>query len=483
MSDTCGKAWLIWEVEEMLKIVPYDQNKSYRMIPHSPLVFHAAQEGIMDGERFFHVERENGEMYDLEYVDNQAWAEASPDYSTAELFRTYYSFPPYHDYDEYSHLLCFTLLEGKDRVWFEEANEYTVALTLIFLRDTEMKIFCQDERMMWFYPASDRLQVGGKMPDKDEPGLLRVIATYFSSMFNKNYDTVDSITCFHHVMLHQWIAKGRHRSARYVELNLPRDEGIGSILGTYTDLVNFMKPTGLKVTARPGTSRYSDRLLSKYFNVKMTPLDAYSRNSVISIENFLPLLICKDFSGKRVTSFKLSTLSPTFLEHLREYESFVLQGRRMLGVLLRGSDFFKANFEGGAAAIPAETAIPIIRKFFEEGGYDGIMLATEDRDFLHATKEAFPGKVITVAQERYSVSDFEVAQTISELETMRRSPEEYESYVEDTTVNYFYGIYLVSRCDTFIHSNNCCGAQLVKSFGEGILKRTYCIAEELMKKK
>ena len=467
----------------MLKIVPYDQNKSYRMIPHSPLVFHAAQEGITDGERFFHVERENGEMYDLEYVDNQAWAEASPDYSTAELFRTYYSFPPYHDYDEYSHLLCFTLLEGKDRVWFEEANEYTVALTLIFLRDTEVKIFCQDERMMWFYPASDRLQVGGKMPEKDEPGLLRVIATYFSSMFNKNYDTVDSITCFHHVMLHQWIAKGRHRSARYVELNLPRDEGIGSILGTYTDLVNFMKPTGLKVTARPGTSRYSDRLLSKYFNVKMTPLDAYSRNSVISIENFLPLLICKDFGGKRVTSFKLSTLSPTFLEHLREYESFVLQGRRMLGVLLRGSDFFKANFEGGAAAIPAETAIPIIRKFFEEGGYDGIMLATEDRDLLHATKEAFPGKVITVAQERYSVSDFEVAQTISELETMRRSPEEYDRYVEDTTVNYFYGIYLVSRCDTFIHSNNCCGAQLVKSFGEGIIKRTCCIAEELMKKK
>ena len=52
----------------------------------------------------------------------------------------------------------------------------------------------------------------------------------------------------------------------------------------------------------------------------------------------------------------------------------------MLGVLLRGSDFFKAHFEGGAAAIPADTAIPIIRKFWEEGGYDGIMLATEDRD-------------------------------------------------------------------------------------------------------
>ena len=153
----------------------------------------------------------------------------------------------------------------------------------------------------------------------------------------------------------------------------------------------------------------------------------------------------------------------------------------MLGVLLRGSDFFKANFEGGAAAVPVETAIPIIRKFLEEGGFDGIMLATEDKDILHAVKDSFPGKVITVAQERYSVRDFEVAQTISELETLRRSQEEYESYVEDTTVNYFYGVYLVSRCDTFIHSNNCCGAQLVKSFGEGIIKRTYCIAEEMMK--
>ncbi|MBR6268670.1 MAG: hypothetical protein IKR28_10125 [Selenomonadaceae bacterium] len=463
----------------MLKIVDYDKNKSYRTLPHSRVVFHAAQEGIADGERFFHVERENGEMYDLEYVDNQTWAQASPAYSTAELFRTYCSFPPYHDYDETSRSLSFSLLEGKDRVWFEEANEYTVVLTGIFLSNTDVKIFCQDERMLWFFPASDRLKVGGSMPDKDEPGLLRVIATYFSSMFNKNYDTVDSVTCFHHVMLYQWIIKDKYKSARYLELNLPRDEGIGSILGTYTDLVNFMKITGLVVTARHGTSRYSDRLLEKYFSIKMTPMDAYSRNSVISIENFLPLLICKDFGGKRVTSFKLSTLSPTFLKQLQEYESAVLRGRKMLGVLLRGSDFFKANFEGGAAAIPAEIAITIIKKFMEEDDYEGIMLTTEDSDMLRAVREAFPGKVITVAQERYSVRDFEVAQTISELETMRRSPEEYEIYVEDTTVNYFYGIYLVSRCDTFIHSNNCCGAQLVKSFGEGIIKRSYCIAENL----
>ncbi len=467
----------------MLKIVPYDPNKSYRTIIHGPVVFHAAQEGVADGERYFHVEREDGEKYDLEYVDNQEWAQASPDYSTAELFRTYCSFPPYHEYDETRRILSLTLLEGKDRVWFEEANEYTVALTEIFLWETDVKIFCQDERMLWFFPASDRLTVGGKMPEKDEPGLLRVIATYFSSMFNKNYDTVDSVTCFHHVMLYQWIFKGKYKSARYLELSLPRDEGIGSILGTYTDLVNFMKNwRRLEVTARPGTSRYSDRLLTKYFNVKMTPMDAYSRNSVISIENFLPLLICKDFGGKRVTSFNLDALSPVFLANLEEYAETVIGNKKMLGVLLRGSDFFKANFEGGAAPISAEIAIPVIRKFMEEGNYDGIMLATEDSDLLHAVRDAFPGKVITVAQERYSVRDFEVAQTISELETMRRTPEEYEAHVEDTTVNYFYGVYLVSRCDTLIHSNNCYGAQLAKSFGKGIIQRSYCIAEELMKK-
>ena len=176
---------------------------------------------------------------------------------------------------------------------------------------------------------------------------------------------------------------------------------------------------------------------------------------------------------KRVTA-----VAPEFLAHLQEYAEAVLKGKRMLGVLLRGSDFFKANFEGGAAAVPAETAIPVIARFLKEGNYDGVMLATEDKDLLHAVQDAFPGKVITISQERYSVKDFEVAQTISELETLRRSPEEYEKYVEDTTVNYFYGVYLISRCDTLIHSNNCFGAQLAKSFGEGILKRTYCIAEK-----
>ena len=461
----------------MLKILPYDKNKSYRTLMHGSDVFHAAQEGILDGEMYFHVENDEGPMYDLNYVDNQMWAADSLDYSKAELFRTYCSFPPYHDYDENSNRLCLSLFEGKDRVRIEEANEYTVVLTGIILRETDIRIFCRDERMLWFYPPSDRLTTDKNMPSGDEPGLLRIVARYFPSMFNKNYDTVDSVTCFHHVMLYQWILKGSHKTARYLELNLPRDEGIGSILGTYTDLINFMQGTGVEVTARPGSSRYSDRLLRKYFNVKLTPLDAHRRKSVICLENFLPLLICKDFGGKRVASFRLQSLNPTFLMQLQEYAQSVMQGKKMLGAMFRGSDFFKANFAGGAAPVTAEKAVAVIAKFLAEGDYDGIMLATEDNDILQAVRSAFPGKVIAVAQERYSVTDFEMARTISELETMRRTPEEYEGYVEDTTINYFYAVYLVSRCDTFIHSNNCCGAQLVKSFGEGIIKRSYCIAE------
>lgn len=100
---------------------------------------------------------------------------------------------------------------------------------------------------------------------------------------------------------------------------------------------------------------------------------------------------------------------------------------------------------------------------------------------LHAMREAFGSRLIAIAQERYSVDDFEQVETIDELEHLRRTPEEYVEYVEDTTVNYFYAIYLLSRCESLISSNLCGGAVLARVFKEGFFKRECCLAEMVMR--
>ena len=126
-----------------------------------------------------------------------------------------------------------------------------------------------------------------------------------------------------------------------------------------------------------------------------------------------------------------------------------------------------------------EDALPIIRQYYEDGDYDGIILATEDRDILKAVRESFPGKVIAIAQERYSVTDFVEYDTISSLEKSRRSQEEYNEYINDTTINYFYAIYMVSRCECVLYSNHCFGSFLMKTFGNGVIKTMHCLAEEV----
>ena len=52
----------------------------------------------------------------------------------------------------------------------------------------------------------------------------------------------------------------------------------------------------------------------------------------------------------------------------------------------------------------------------------------------------------------------------------------YEEKLEDTTVNYFYALYMLSRCDSFISSGRCNGADIVMSFNNGRFAHYYKFA-------
>ena len=115
----------------------------------------------------------------------------------------------------------------------------------------------------------------------------------------------------------------------------------------------------------------------------------------------------------------------------------------------------------------------------KEGEYDGIFLATEDKDILKKMVEAFPGRIRIIPQERYSITDFLEADvtTISELDRKRHpTKEEYDIFLEDFTVNYFYALYLLSRCESFMYSGQCGGVVMTKSLNENRFKRMWCFA-------
>ena len=465
----------------MLQIFPYDKNVSFRKLKHGRNVFHDALKGVLKGEVIFQVLNQDGEDYLLRYIDNHQWSYASEKYEKSKHWAGYSLYPPYIYYDENdTEKLCFDLFDGIRTVWFQEANEYTIVTAGLLLLHTDVNLVFRDSRVTLFYPLSERLIVSDEEPDDSDTSLLRVLNEFYPSVMLMDYHTVDQVLCFHHIFLCQWLTDLPMKNVKYAEIIAAKHEGIGSIMTVYSRYRKFFEKYDLKVTIQSGSSRYQDSMLTRYFNLEITPEDSDETNT-IQICNYYSAWFTRMIGNACRAEYNASSLNPEFRAELEEYAEAVLGKKRMLGVLLRGSDFFTSDMSGIAKPVPAKAAIPVIQKYLEEDGYDGIVLATEDIDMLHAMKEAFGKKLIAIAQERYSVADFEEASTIDELERLRRSPKEYVEYVEDTTINYFYAIYLLSRCESLIASNICGGAVLAHVFKEGSFKRDFFLSEMVMK--
>lgn len=151
----------------------------------------------------------------------------------------------------------------------------------------------------------------------------------------------------------------------------------------------------------------------------------------------------------------------------------VIGGKKTLGVLARGTDYLTANLGADRTHATADQMITVIDKWLEEDGYEKIFLATEDKDHLDKIKAAFPGKVLAISQKRIGISDLEKqgSTLIYEYEQKKYQGQAYEEALEDTTINYFYALYILSRCDSFLCSGQCNGWDTVRSLKEGKFQR------------
>lgn len=136
----------------------------------------------------------------------------------------------------------------------------------------------------------------------------------------------------------------------------------------------------------------------------------------------------------------------------------------------------RLHVENELPQLPPEKTLYVQKRYasgLDWRGYNRIFLATEDKEILRQMRDEFGDKVVVVAQERHSVSDFKSDQIINELEKETLSPEEYDARVEDKTINYFYALYLLSRCDSFMCFGQCNGWDVVNDFNGGKFQRCY----------
>ena len=92
---------------------------------------------------------------------------------------------------------------------------------------------------------------------------------------------------------------------------------------------------------------------------------------------------------------------------------------------------------------------------------------------LKEMRDEFGALIRIVAQERFSMDEFKTVKLIGELEEEKYDASEREAHIEDLTVNYFYAMYVLSRCDSFIASGTANGVDIVNCFNNGAFAHYY----------
>jgi hypothetical protein len=248
--------------------------------------------------------------------------------------------------------------------------------------------------------------------------------------------------------------------------------GIGALLSAYTRNQALAERFGLKFVApdKDHFGKYPRALVEKYFAVDIWNPEATEENTLM-VPNAVIINKTQYYTCLPAT-LEASSIAPGFKAEMDEYFDAVLGGRKVLGVLIRGSDYLAVGFGGSRKMATVEQMVPKIRQWMADFGYQKLFLATEDSDILARMKKEFGRNMIALAQERLSVKNLRQGQIITEYEK-EKNKEDYAVKLEDTTINYFYALYILSRCDAFLCSGQCNGWDNVLSLNAHKFERTY----------
>ncbi|SKB69957.1 hypothetical protein SAMN06296386_10446 [Lachnospiraceae bacterium] len=444
-------------------------------LQHGDNVFHEALEKVKEGEVRFHVTDKSGRVpdYDLAYTYNMLLFPENVRAIITKMTQGGSVYAPFHSYDENDKdNICLDFLKAFKKIEFEVIDEYSIAVARAALKYTDIDIYYIDDRLEWFVENSDKLHKVESFSNERDKNVLRVTPSPFEMGYTKrDWSTVFSLAAFQNLFFWQSFTEGQKGPFKYVEVVLTQIAGIGGILSYMSMVSNAASTRGLKAFLRPGCTRYPEKLLCKYFRVNPKPDDATEENTITIVD--LAVFTTTWFCCQYPASFDESILDDNFAAEMREYAEAVLGGRKALGVLARGTDYITSNLGADRTHARVEQMIPVIREWMEEGGYEKIFLATEDQDNFDQMRKAFPGKIIAISQERMSVADMKKKGTtlIYEFEQKSNQGQEYNDALEDTTVNYFYALYILSKCDAFLCSGQCNGWDTVRSLNGGKFER------------
>lgn len=459
----------------MFRIEEYDHTAECGTLELSEGLFHEAlKEGVTSGSRF-HVSVPGGDDLDIVYYDNNDDIEPVDSYPK-------YQKPPfmarYEIYDENdTKTLWLEFFDGVKNMVFEELSEYTVVLTKLVLSVTDIDVYCTDPKIRYFVPEHERLHVMEHLPtDLDKDSLLYIQKELASGIEDGKFRTMSSTYAFHNVFLLQWILGGRDLSQfKFITVQIDDWAGIGAILSYCLRYRIAFEKFGLKFILKGNgyVGKFREEELAKYFTLDIGNKEATDENTLV-VPSFMAMSKIKFLKG--IThSIDETILTPEFKAEIDEYYDDLFGDEKVLGVMIRGTDYITSGMTGDRIMASPQQMSPLIHEWMEEYGFEKIFLATEDEDALLYMRSEFGHQVVALSQERLRLSDLRQNEILSDYEK-EHADGMYEEKLEDTTVNYFYALYMLSRCDSFVCSGRCNGADIVVSFNNGRFSHYYKFA-------
>lgn len=435
---------------------------NFRTLTHSDTVFHEALAYVRgSGEVNFRVLNENGEDYCLRYERNEEIQRSAKEFPDSPLFTENRIFPDYLDYDETdTDAVYLGIFDNYPAVYFQNINEYAVVLVRLLLKFTDKRIYVRDRRFSWFLKDEDRDRIiyADETEDIHEEKLMIVRKDFVFNTLVRVFDLIDPVCLFHNVFVLQYVRSLSDRRITRLVVKIPNTEGIGSILNNFFRIKLVAERYGVETFLKSGCTRYDDGLLQKYFKIQIS--DDNPEN--ILVESLFTLAFTYIVLSPEYVLNK-SILSDGFLSNLEEYKQAVFGDKRILGVLVRGSDYIATNMP--IQPLPIDELIPLIEETMKEGGFEYVFLATEDKDYYDSLTSYFKGRIYAVSQNRVSLDDLKSCSFLSNFEKNKSREEGYADIAEDNLSNYFYAIYLLSECQGFLGMpSECNGVLMAKEF-------------------
>ena len=450
----------------MYKVLAFDSEKAGDKLNHGDDVFHEALRKKLE---YCHVYKDDQPLYDLQKIDNNYTIKTSKGAQDNGFSELFFNFNNYDENDDRT--LNLSLIKRFKTLEIEELTEYSVVIAKLAALKLDMQVYVTDSRIRWFLSDLNNVHIVKELPDHQDS--MIITKDFLIGIYRGDVRSNHSIPLFSEIFFVQGLADGKDLSKiKYCQIEFDKIIGIGAILDTYNKIEALLAGFGIECFLKENCSRYSDEMLNRYFVLKKRPADANEDNTCICAD-FIKMYVIPSFQMMQIP-LKETVIDDEFNSQMDEYYEAVFGDDKVLGVLIRGTDYKLTEVGPSYKQASAEILIPKIKEFMEEYHFDKIFLATEDNDALNAMFAEFgKDKIRVIAQERFSVSDFKNIHLIKDLEKEKRTGADYEAALEDITVNYFYALRFLAKCNSFIASGTCSGTKMVLGFNSGKFEHQY----------